>query len=103
MPHVGFSKPEGTYLAWLDVSALEDRIGAAEMAAEANQRRGPDEAPLAAEHMVERYLVENAGVQLNDGFRYGIGGAGYMRMNLATSRGLVEKALGNIASATRRA
>ena len=103
VPHINFRKPQGTYLAWLDVSALAERIGAEEMAAVANRDRDPAAAPLAAEHMVERYLVEHAGVQLNDGYRYGYGGSGRMRMNLATSRKLLEKALGNIASATRRA
>lgn len=103
VPLIRFVKPEGTYLAWLDVSALAERVGADEMAAEANRQRGPDEEPLAPEHMIERWLVEHAGVQLNDGHRYGLGGEGHMRMNLATSRILLEKALDNIASATRRA
>ncbi|MBT8077014.1 MAG: PatB family C-S lyase [Gammaproteobacteria bacterium] len=101
--HINWVKPEGTYLAWLDVSELAERIGAAEMAAEYNRNRGPDEIEKSPEHMVEKYLVENAGVQLNDGYRYGHGGAGHMRMNLATSRKLVAKALDNIASATRKA
>ena len=48
------------------------------------------------------YLVENAGVQVNAGHHYGMGGSGRMRMNLATSRKLIEKALDNIGNATRR-
>lgn len=103
VPHVHFIKPEGTYLAWLDVKELEERIDAAGQAAVANRDRDPDLPPLQAEHMVERFLVEKAGVQLNDGFRYGHGGAGRMRMNLATSRKLIEVALSNIAAATRLA
>lgn len=102
VPHVKWEKPEGTYLAWLDVSALEERIGAQAQADTANRDRDPALPPLQAEHMVERFLVEKAGVQLNDGYRYGYGGSGRMRMNLATSRKLVEKALGNIAAATSR-
>lgn len=103
MPLVKWTKPEGTYLAWLDMTELSAKIGAAEMAAEANKMRQPGEAELHAEHMVEKFLVENAGVQLNDGYRYGFGGNGYMRMNLATSRQLLEAALRNIAAATSKA
>ena len=103
VPHIEFGKPEGTYLAWLDVGELATRIDAEGMAARANRDRDPALPPLVAEHMVERWLVDHAGVQLNDGFRYGLGGSGRMRMNLATSRKLIERALVNIASATRRA
>ena len=103
IPLIEWQKPEGTYLAWLDTSALAERIGAREMAAEANRTRAAGAAELHPEHMVEKYLVENAGVQLNDGYRYGRGGSGCMRMNLATSRQLVEAALRNIAAATKQA
>jgi cystathionine beta-lyase len=41
-------------------------------------------------------------VHLNPGSSYGTGGAGHMRMNIATSRKLVELALNNIAEALRR-
>ena len=97
--HVEFHKPQGTYLAWLDVSELAERIGAREMAERANKKLAPGETALEPENMIERYLVENAGVQLNDGFRYGVGGNGRMRMNLATSRHLVSQALENMAVA----
>lgn len=103
VPYIRFDKPEGTYLGWLDVSELAERIGAEDMAAAANRDRDPSLPALAPEHIVERYLVERAGVQLNDGYRYGLGGAGRMRMNLATSRRLVEKALSSIAAAARSA
>jgi bifunctional pyridoxal-dependent enzyme with beta-cystathionase and maltose regulon repressor activities len=42
-----------------------------------------------------------APVHLNSGSSYGVGGANHMRMNLATSRKLVERALNNIASALK--
>jgi cystathionine beta-lyase len=51
------------------------------------------------EHIVQRWLVKNARVYMNRGSSYGNGGAGHMRMNLATSRRLVERALENMASA----
>lgn len=99
--HVAFDKPEGTYLAWLDVHELEKKIDAEGQAATLNKDRDPTLPPLQAEHIVERFFVRKAGVQLNDGYRYGVGGAGRMRMNLATSRELIAKALANIANATR--
>jgi bifunctional pyridoxal-dependent enzyme with beta-cystathionase and maltose regulon repressor activities len=52
--------------------------------------------------MVGRYLLDNAGVYLNDGFHYGYGGSDCTRMNLATSRKLVELALNNLASALQK-
>lgn len=102
VPHMRFEKPEGTYLAWLDVSELEKRLDAQGLADAENKTRNMSLPPLQAEHIVERFLVREAGVQLNDGYRYGIGGAGRMRMNLATSRKLIEEALGSIAAATRK-
>jgi cysteine-S-conjugate beta-lyase len=102
VPHVKFDKPEGTYLAWLDVNSLRDKIDAEKLAAEANKKRESSMPMLQAEHMIEQFLVDNAGVQVNEGYRYGIGGSGRMRMNLATSRKLIEKALANIGNATRK-
>ena len=43
--------------------------------------------------MVERFFVKNAKVHLNQGASYGLGGANHMRMNIGTSRKLVEQAL----------
>jgi cystathionine beta-lyase len=101
VPLVRFVKPQGTYLAWLDVSQVIDRIDAKRLAAEAN--RADPSAKATPETMVERYFVKNAKVQINPGSNYGYGGAGRMRMNLATSRKLVELALTNIAGALRNA
>ena len=50
---------------------------------------------------MERVLVEEAGVQLDRGYRFGAGGANFMRMNVGTSRPLLEKALDNISAAIR--
>jgi cystathionine beta-lyase len=102
MPLVTFTKPQGTYLAWLNVSAAADRIGAAAMAVAANRNRAPSTPPATPETMIERFFVEKAKVHMNAGSSYGVGGAGHMRMNIATSRSLVELALDNLASALRR-
>ena len=43
--------------------------------------------------MVELFFVRNAKVQLNPGSNYSKDGATHMRMNLGTSRKLIEQAL----------
>ena len=96
IPLVKYTKAQGTYLAWLDVSEVIERIGAERTAAEERASSGTQ---VAAEGVVQRWLAENARVYLNSGTSYGTGGAGHMRMNLATSRRLVERALENMASA----
>ncbi|MGH9176709.1 MAG: aminotransferase class I/II-fold pyridoxal phosphate-dependent enzyme, partial [Vicinamibacterales bacterium] len=101
MPMVKYVKPEGTYLAWLDVSAVADKIGAKALADEANKNRAASAAAITPETMVERYFVKQAKVHMNQGASYGYGGAGHMRMNIATSRKLVELALTNIAGALK--
>jgi cystathionine beta-lyase len=102
MPLVKFVKPQGTYLGWLDVSEVVDRIGAKETAAEENKNGDPESRPVTPEIIVQRFFVEKARVHLNPGSSYGYGGAGRMRMNLATSRKLVELALNNMAGALRK-
>lgn len=103
IPLIKFVKPEGTYLAWLDVSALAEKIGATRMADEMNKSKPPGGTTATPETAVQHYLVKHAKVHLNPGSSYGAGGGGRMRMNLATSRKLVELALTNIAEAARRA
>ena len=101
LPLIKVVKPQGTYLSWLDVSQVVDKIGAKDMAAEAS--RNDASSKLTPETMVERYFVKHAKVQMNAGASYGLGGAGRMRMNIATSRKLVELALTNIAGALKNA
>jgi cysteine-S-conjugate beta-lyase len=103
MPLVKFIKPQATYLAWLDVSALADKIGAQQMAKDANRRKDPSLAKVTPENVLERYLVEHARIQVNPGSNYGGGGGGRMRMNLGTSRKLLELGLTNMASALKNA
>ena len=99
IPLLGYTKAQGTYLAWLDVSRLSERIGAEAMVAEERARTGNERTP---EQMVQRWLAERAGVYLNPGSSYGVGGAGRMRMNLATQRANIRLALENIAGAAAR-
>jgi len=102
LPGIKAYKPEGTYLAWLDVSDLAARLGAARLAAEANRTKAPGAADLTPEQMVERYFVTEAHVQLNQGQSYGPGGVNHMRMNIATSRQMLERGLTNMANAVKR-
>jgi cystathionine beta-lyase len=100
LPLVKYRKAQGTYLAWLDVRDLIDRIGAERTAAEERASSGTD---VTTEDIVQRWFAENARVYVNSGSSYGTGGEGHMRMNLATSRRLVERALDNMASALESA
>ncbi len=82
VPHVRYSKAQGTYLAWLDVSEVGERIG--------------------PEQSVRRWFAENARIALNSGGSYGTGGDGHMRMNIACPRPLLQRALENMAEALAR-
>jgi cysteine-S-conjugate beta-lyase len=103
IPLIKTAKAQGTYLSWLDISGVAAKIGAAEMAADANRNRSASEKPVTAEMMVERWFVRHAKVQLNPGTSYGLGGAGHMRMNIATSRKTLALALTNMANALKKA
>ena len=96
IPLVDYRVAHGTYLAWLDMRDVAERIGADEMAAEAWESSGEVITP---EQVVQLWLAQNAGVFLSPGSSYGTGGAGRMRMNVATPRSLLERGLENIASA----
>lgn len=98
LPLVKYTRAEGTYLAWLDVSEVIERVGARRAAEEASRTSAT---PVTPEMIMEQWFVDHAGVHLNAGSSYGTGGAGHMRMNIATSRKLVELALNNIAEALR--
>jgi len=93
------AKPEGTYLTWVDVTGLAEKIGAQQMAADATKSAGK---PVTPELMVERWLAKNAGVALNAGNTYGLGGANHMRMNIATSRKTLEAALNSMANTLKK-
>lgn len=96
IPLIGQTKPEGTYLTWLDVSRIIDIIGAKETAAE-RERTSVD--PVTPEMIMQEWFGQHARVDMNPGSSYGTGGEGHMRMNIALSRQLVKRALDNIAEA----
>ena len=78
LPEIRTAIPEGTYLMWLDLRGLG----------------------LGHEELL-RFMAREAGVGLNDGAAFGVQGRGFMRMNMATSRALIETALLQIEAAWR--
>ena len=92
-----YAKAEGTYLVWLDISQVAEKIGAKEKAA-AETKAGRTTSP---EQIVERWFIKNAGVALNPGHTYGAGGANHMRMNIALSRKTLQAALTSLGHALK--
>ena len=101
VPLINFKRPEGTYLAWLDFSDWMEKIGAKKLAASENKDRADDAPKIHAGDIMERSLIEEAGVQLDRGYRFGAGGENFMRMNVGTSRPLLKSALDSITNASR--
>ena len=99
IPLVKCVKAQGTYLTWLDVTGVIDKIGAKQQAA--SETTKPGEKPETPETIVQRYFVKSAKVHMAPGSNYGHGGAGHMRMNVATSRKTLELALSNLATALK--
>lgn len=103
IPGIKYSRPEGTYVAWLDCNELKEKIaGPAQVKAlhdkwrdEGNHRR------VTPEMVMGEWFVENAGVQLNAGHSYGIGAEGFMRMNITVPRKQLKLALDNMNKALK--
>ena len=76
IPKIKVSKPQGTYLAWLDCRELG-----------MNQKDLVD------------FFIHKAKVGLNDGAVFGAGGEGFMRLNAACPRSLLEEGLKRIENA----
>lgn len=94
MPGVGYTRPEGTYLTWLDFSKTMDAIGAEEMAVRKE---------VTPEVYFQDWLVMNSGVYINPGSNYGLGGPGNMRFNVGSSRKVIKAALDAMAGAVKNA
>jgi cystathionine beta-lyase len=92
-----YKKAQGTYLMWLDLTELGNRIGAKETAASSSKSRGGN--TMTAEEVTVAWLAKNAKIALNAGNTYGLGGANHARMNIATSRKTLEAALTSMARA----
>jgi cysteine-S-conjugate beta-lyase len=68
LPSIGMTKPEGTYLAWLDCRSLS------------------------LDNAFE-FFLKNARVALSDGRIFGPGGEGFVRLNFGCPRSTLEEAL----------
>ena len=80
LPNIGVTAPKGTYLFWLDLR---------------NLGLGDEETPPSVA------LEEAAKVIIQDGGQFGAGGQGFARMNIATSRPILEEALQRLTAALR--
>lgn len=76
LPAARYTPPESTYLAWIDCRAL-----------------GLGDDPAAA-------FLERGRVALSSGIPFGDGGAGHVRLNLATSPAILADAVARMASVT---
>jgi cysteine-S-conjugate beta-lyase len=75
---INLVRPEGTYLAWLDCREL----------------------PI-QNNKINRFMVKEAGVGMNEGATFGKNGTGFQRMNFGCPRQTLKKALENIKLAVR--
>ena len=98
LPEVGYTRAEGTFLSWLHFDEIMDAVGVVEKSA-ASQNTPT---PMTETEVFESWLVENSGVQLNDGEGYGKGSERCMRMNIGCSRQVLRTALDNMAGAIKR-
>lgn len=100
-------KPESTYLQWLDVSAVADRIGAQAAADMENKKPQPisvltgKTTVIKTDDIVMRWLAKNAHVQMVPGNVFGLGGENHLRMNIATARPTLKAALDSMAEALK--
>ncbi|MGD8418361.1 MAG: aminotransferase class I/II-fold pyridoxal phosphate-dependent enzyme [Pseudomonadales bacterium] len=95
LPQVRCTRAQGTFLSWLHFDGIMDAVGVAEMSAASQSTDNP----MTETQAFEAWLVANSGVQLNDGEGYGKGSERCMRMNIGTSRQLIELALDNMTAA----
>jgi len=76
IPEIKMIEPQGTYLLWLDCREL-----------------GMDP------HTLQSFMIDDAKVGMEDGYIFGESGQGFMRMNIATQRSVINSALNRIKNA----
>ena len=79
LPQVRLVEPEGTYLLWLDCSALQ-----------------------LDDKMLDDLIVNQAKLWLDPGPMFGPGGEGFQRINMACPRATLQKALEQLATALKQ-
>ncbi|MDI1299768.1 MalY/PatB family protein [Methylotenera sp.] len=75
IPAIRLIQPQGTYLLWLDCRGLK-----------------------MTDAQLEAFFVKEAKVGLNAGKTFGMGGSGFMRLNIASPRSVIAEALNRIAT-----
>ena len=76
---IKFPKPEGTYQIWLDFRELN----------------------LSNDELA-KFLSHEAGIALNQGYTYGLGGDGFARMNIASPKAMITEAMEKLKAAIRK-
>ena len=79
IPEIKVTKPQGTYLVWLDCRALN-----------------MDGKSL------HRFMIEQGKIGLNNGLDFGPGGEGFLRINVACPRTTLEEGLKRINNAVEK-
>ncbi len=80
IPQIKAMLPQASFLVWLDCRALN----------------------LSQKELVSLF-VNDARLALNDGTIFGVGGEGFMRLNVGSPRSVIEKALNNLKKAIAKA
>ena len=78
IPQIKMIRPEGTYLVWLDCRELN-----------------------MSGNELNQFFIEKAKIGLNKGSMFGTNGEGFLRMNVACQKSILEKALQNIENAVK--
>ena len=78
IPKVKMIRPEATYMVWLDFREL-----------------------AMDNDILKQFIIEKAGLGLNDGPVFGPGGEGFQRINLACPRAYVEEAMNRLENAIK--
>ncbi|MFM1654547.1 MalY/PatB family protein [Brevibacillus sp. B_LB10_24] len=78
LPELKVIKPEGTYLVWVDCRGLGLSL-----------------------KELEQFMLQKAKVAFNQGYVFGPGGEGFIRINIACPRSLLEEGLSRVSAAMR--
>ena len=73
LPQIPVTRPEGTYLIWMDFSALN-----------------------MSDQALEEFCLKKAKIAFDPGYEFGTGGSGFMRANIACPRQVLEQALNQL-------
>ena len=79
LPEIKVVTTEGTYLLWLDFNALN-----------------------LSQSELDRIIQDEAKLWLNTGTSFGFGGEGFQRVNMATHREVIEKAVKQLIEAFKK-